>query len=104
MSHFAKIDENNIVTDVLVIEQDMINTGRWGDPTTFIQTSYNTYGGIHQLGGIPLRKNYACIGCFYDEIKDAFIYPKPNNTFDDDGIEYTYILDDESCSWVEQMV
>jgi hypothetical protein len=77
MSHFAKIDENNTVTQVLVIEQDAVDTGMFGDPTSWIQTSYNTSAGEHRLGGTPLRKNYAGIGYSYDSTRDAFIPPKP---------------------------
>ena len=58
MSHFAKV-ENGIVTQVIVIEQDVVDTGHWGNPALWIQTSYNTQGGQHILGGTPLRKNYA---------------------------------------------
>lgn len=86
MSHFAEIDENNIVTQVIVAEQDFINTlsGRW------IQTSYNTYGGVHSLGGTPLRKNFAGIGFTYDEDRDAFIAPKPYAS---------WILNEDKCQW-----
>ena len=90
MSHFAQIDENNIVTRVLVIEQDVINTGLFGEPSSFVQTSYNTRGNVHLLGGTPLRKNYAGIGYTYDVTKDAFIAPKPFNS---------WLLDEETCTW-----
>jgi hypothetical protein len=92
MSHFAKIDDG-IVTQVIVAEQDFINTmnGQW------VQTSYNTKGGIHYApnsnepdGGIALRKNYAGIGYTYDSDRDAFILPKP---FD------SWTLDDATCTW-----
>jgi len=53
MAHFAKIDENNKVTQVIVAEQDVINTGLFGDPASWIQTSYNTHGGVHTQGGTP---------------------------------------------------
>ena len=62
MSHYAKIDENNTVVQVIVAEQDVIDSGLFGDPASWIQTSYNTQGGKHLLGGTPLRKNYAGIG------------------------------------------
>ena len=75
MSHFAKI-ENGIVTQVIVIEQDVLNTGHWGDPASWVQTSYNTRGGQHPEGR-PLRKNYAGIGYTYDSQRDAFIPPQP---------------------------
>lgn len=90
MSHFAQIDENNIVTRVLVIEQDVIDTGLFGDPATWIQTSYNTYGGEHALGGTPLRKNYAGIGFTYDPVRDAFIPPNENEG---------WILNETTCLW-----
>jgi hypothetical protein len=115
MSHFARIDENNRVIEVLVIEQDQVDTGLFGDPATFIQTSYNTHAGVHLLGGTPLRKNYAGIGFTYDSVRDAFIPPKPpydswlinENTcqwmapvaYPDDGKSYNW--DEATISWVE---
>ena len=74
MSHFAKV-ENNIVTQVIVAEQDVIDTGLFGDPKSFIQTSYNTHNGAHVLGGTPLRKNFAGIGYTYDPVADEFNPP-----------------------------
>jgi len=90
MSHFAQIDGNNIVTQVLVIEQDVVDTGLFGEPSSFIQTSYNTQGGVHKLGGTPLRKNYAGIGYTYDRSRDAFIPPKPYNS---------WVLNESTCLW-----
>jgi hypothetical protein len=90
MAHFAQIDENNIVTRVLVIEQDVVDTGLFGEPSSFVQTSYNTHGGVHTLGGTPLRKNYAGIGYTYDRVRDAFIPPKPFNS---------WVLNEETCLW-----
>jgi hypothetical protein len=92
MSHFAKIDENNIVTEVIVIEQDVLDTGLWGDPKDWIQTSYNTHGGVHMLGGVPLRKNYAGIGYTYDRERDAFIPPKLGNID-------SWVLNEDTCLW-----
>jgi hypothetical protein len=89
MAHYAKV-KNRIVTKVIVAEEEFINNlvdneaGRW------IQTSYNTYGGVHQLGGTPLRKNFAGIGFTYDQEKDAFIPPKPYPSF---------ILNEDTCLW-----
>ena len=85
LSHFAQIDPaNNIVQKVLVIEQDMINTGLFGEPNTFIQTSYNTRDGIHYDpvtqqpdGGLALRYRYAGVGMWYDQANDVFSLPKP---------------------------
>lgn len=88
MAHFAQIDENNIVTNVIVAEQDFIDSGAVGDPSKWIQTSYNTYGGVHKLGGTPLRKNYAGIGYTYDSQRDAFIPPCPYAS---------WILNEDTC-------
>ena len=90
MAHFAQIDENNIVINVLVIEQDMVDTGLFGEPSKWIQTSYNTYGGVHALGGTPFRKNYAGIGYTYDVSRDAFIPPKPY---------VSRVLNEDTCLW-----
>lgn len=90
MAHFAQLDENKIVTKVLVIEQDVIDTGLFGEPSSFVQTSYNTHGGVHILGGTPLRKNYAGIGYTYDSVRDAFIPPKPYNS---------WVLNETTCLW-----
>ena len=93
MSHFAKLDENNIVTFVTVgrdeddgREQELFE--RTGD--VYKQTSYNTQGGVHLLGGTPFRKNYAGIGFTYDAERDAFISPKPYESWE---------LDEETCQW-----
>lgn len=90
MSHFAQVDSNNMVIKVIVAEQDFINSGAVGDPASWIQTSYNTRGGTHILGGTPLRKNYAGVGYTYDPELDAFIPPKPA----EDWIFYP-----EICLW-----
>jgi hypothetical protein len=86
MSHFAQVVDG-IVTQVLVIEQDVIDTGLFG--TGWIQTSYNTQGGVHPEGR-PLRKNYAGIGYTYDPVRDAFIPPKPYPS---------WILNEDTCLW-----
>ena len=86
MSHFAKV-ENGLVTQVIVAEQDVIDTGIFGHG--WVQTSYNTHGGQHPEGR-PLRKNYAGIGYTYDIEKDAFIPPKPYPS---------WLLNEETCLW-----
>lgn len=88
MSHFAKV-EGGIVTEVLVIDQDVIDTGAFGDPSLWVQTSYNTYGGQHPEGR-PLRMNYAGIGFTYDAERDAFIPPQPFASWS---------LDEDTCLW-----
>jgi hypothetical protein len=87
MAHFAKI-ENGIVTQVIVAEQEYIDTLE--DSSKWIQTSYNTYGGVHKLEGIPLRKNYAGVGYTYDSGRDAFIAPQPFPS---------WVLNEQSCVW-----
>jgi hypothetical protein len=117
LAHFAKLDENNVVTFVTVGRQEDDGKeaelcARTGD--VYKQTSYNTHGGVHALGGTPLRKNYAGIGYTYDAGRDAFIPPKPyaswvlNETtclwdapvaYPDDGKRYSW--DEATTSWVE---
>ena len=117
MAHFAKLDENNIVVFVTVgrNEDDGKETelsARTGD--VYKQTSYNTRGGVHALGGTPFRKNYAGLGYTYDAGRDAFIPPKPyaswvlnENTclwdspipYPDDGKKYNW--DEDNQKWVE---
>ena len=86
MSHFAKV-ENGIVTQVIVAEQDVIDSGLFG--TGWVQTSYNTYAGQHPEGR-PMRKNYAGIGYTYDSGRDAFIAPKPYAS---------WVLNETTCLW-----
>jgi hypothetical protein len=90
MAHFAQIDENNIVVQVIVADQSVINFGFFGDPSSWIQTSYNTCAGGHVAGGTPLRKNFAGVGYTYDQVRDAFIPPKEHDYF---------ILNETSCTW-----
>ena len=104
MASFAKIGLNNkvievqsVVNEVLHdangIEQEAIGidflTKLTGYPV-WKQTSYNTHGGVHDNGGTPLRKNHAGIGYTYDETKDAFIPPKPFNS---------WTLNESTCNW-----
>lgn len=76
MSHFAKV-ENNRVTQVIRAQQDVIDSGLFGDPATWIQCSYNTRGNQHLEGGQPLRGNYPAIGFIYDPETDVFYAPQP---------------------------
>ena len=83
MSHFAQVI-NGIVEQVIVAEQDFIDSGAVGDPSTWIQTSYNTRGGIHYdpvtalpSGKLAFRANYAGLGYTYDVINDVFYAPQP---------------------------
>jgi hypothetical protein len=103
MSHYAKII-NGIVTDVIVADQEFIDSGAVGNPTQWIQTSYNA----------SIRKNYAGIGYLYNEELDIFIEPKPfqswlldieNGTWkapvDKPDDNKNYIWNEESLSWEE---
>jgi hypothetical protein len=76
MSHFAKVLDGKVV-QVIVAEADFFNTFVDTSPGTWIQTSYNTHGNQHKLGGTPLRGNYAGIGYTYDATNDVFYAPKP---------------------------
>jgi|TARA_B110000879_G_C11057056_1_gene465195 hypothetical protein len=104
MSHFAKIDNNNIVTDVIVSEKDFINSGAVGDEFLWVQTSYNN----------SFRKQMAMIGGTYDKTNDVFVQPKPYNSWTlnashdwqpptpmpDDGNDYEW--NEATTSWIEQ--
>ena len=99
MAHFAKLGTGNIVEKVVVVSNDVATTEQAGidflnnlykTRDVWKQTSYNSYGGEHKLGGTPFRKNYAGIGFAYDEAKNAFIPPKP---FD------SWTLNETTCLW-----
>ena len=99
MAHFAKLGTGNIVTAVHVVSNDVATTEQAGvdflndlykTRDVWKKTSYNTKGGVHLLGGTPFRKNYGGIGYTYDQTKDAFIPPKP---FD------SWILNETTCLW-----
>ena len=113
MAHYAKV-ENSLVTKVIVAEAEFFETFVDSSPGKWIQTSYNTYGGVHLNGGTPLRKNWAGVGFTYDATKDAFIAPQPysswtlNNTtclweaptaYPDDGKKYKW--NEDTTAWVE---
>ena len=89
MAHWAKV-EDGIVVQVNVVDDDFIQANPDRYTGTWIKTSYNTLGGVHLLGGTPLRKNYAGIGYTYDEVRDAFIPPKPFEK---------WILNEDTCRW-----
>jgi hypothetical protein len=89
MSHFAKVCDG-IVTQVIVAEAEFFQTFVDSSPGEWIQTSYNTRGGVHTLGGTPLRKNYAGVGYTYNSVRDAFIPPKPYAS---------WVMNEETCLW-----
>lgn len=119
MAHFAEINEDGLVTRVLVTSNEMPAEGfywlqeRFGG--TWIKTSFNTWAGQHRLGGTPLRKNFAGIGYTYDAERDAFIPPKdyPSWVLNEDtclweapvakpsGSDVVYIWDEDAVNWVE---
>ncbi len=90
MAHFALINKDRMVVDVIVASQKFIDSGIKGDPLNWIQTSYNTFGGVHKLGGTPLRKNFAGIGYYHDIENDAFYSPKPFSS---------WVLNKETFLW-----
>jgi len=85
MSYFAKI-ESGVVTQVIVAEQDFVDT----QSGTWVQTSYNTHGGQHSQDGTPLRKNYAGIGYTYDSTRNAFYASQPYPS---------WTLNETTCLW-----
>ena len=89
MSHFAKVVDG-IVEQVIVAEPEFFETFVDSSPGQWIQTSYNTRGGEHILGGTPLRKNFAGIGFKYDSSRDAFIPPRPYDS---------WTLNETTCLW-----
>tara|TARA_R110002020_G_scaffold307644_2_gene523457 strand:+ start:134 stop:532 length:399 start_codon:yes stop_codon:yes gene_type:complete len=99
MAHFAKLDENNIVVAVHVVHNDVATDEQAGADflnkihkinAVWKQTSYNTRAGVHILGGTPFRKNYAGVDFTYDETLDAFIPPKPYNS---------WTFNSTTCTW-----
>jgi len=89
MAHYAKVS-NSLVTQVIVAEPEFFDTFVDSSAGEWIQTSYNTYGGVHSDGGTPLRKNYAGVGFTYDSVRDAFIPPQPYPS---------WILNEDTCLW-----
>ena len=128
MAHFAKIDSGNVVVRVSVVNNADIrdengneleangiaHLERHGVEAGFrwVQTSYNTVGGVHELGGVPLRKNYAGVGYSYDAVRGAFIPPQPYPSWslDEDTCLWdapiphpadgTYVWDEDTLTWV----
>jgi hypothetical protein len=104
MASFAKIGLNNKVIEVLSVVNEVLHDSNKVEQESigvdfltkltgwaiWKQTSYNTRSGVHSSGGTPLRKNHAGIGYTYDEIRDAFIPPKPFNS---------WILNEDTCLW-----
>ena len=99
MAHFAKLGIGNIVEQVIVVSDDIATTEKAGvdfinklynTRNAWRQTSYNTRNGVHILNGVPYRKNYARIGYSFDTQRDAFIPPKPFNS---------WVLNEDTCNW-----
>ena len=89
MAHFAKVNQG-LVVEVIVADQDYINNMVDTSPGTWIQTSYNTHGGVHSDDETPLRKNFAGVGNTYDADRDAFYDPKPYPS---------WTLNETTCIW-----
>ena len=122
MSHYAKVS-NGLVTQVLVAEAEFFDTFVDSSPGEWVQTSYNTLGGVHYNPDTnepstdqtkALRKNYAGVGYTYDSVRDAFIPPQPYNswTLNEDTCQWDspvpyptddlmYSWDEDTTSWVE---
>jgi len=113
MAHYAKV-KNKKVIQVIVADSEYIENLKDTSPGKWIQTSYNTHGGVHINGGTPLRKNYAVIDGNYCPVKDAFYDKQPHTSwtlnedtylweapvaYPDDGNMYTW--NEETTSWVE---
>ena len=96
MAHYAFLNMQNVVTEVIVGKDETDGNTNWeihyGNIREQVckRTSYNTMGGVHANGGTPFRKNYAGIGYTYDETRDAFIPPKPYDS---------WTLSEISCLW-----
>tara|TARA_R110002020_G_C16256325_1_gene770154 strand:- start:1380 stop:1757 length:378 start_codon:yes stop_codon:yes gene_type:complete len=99
MASFAKLGVGNIVEKVVVVSNDIATTEQagvdflnnlYGTRDVWKQTSYNTVNGEHLLGGTPFRKNHAGIGYTYSQERDAFIAPKPFNS---------WTLNETTCTW-----
>ena len=104
MASFAKLGVGNIVLKVEVVSNDIATSEQAGidflnnlynTRDVWKQTSYNTYAGVHLLDGTPFRKNHAGIGYSYDQTRDAFIPPKPYNS---------WILNNTTCLWEAPLV
>ena len=104
MASFAKLNSMNEVVQVISVHNnELLDNGIESEQkgiefltklfkhSNWKQTSYNTHGGVHFSGGTPLRKNYAGIGYLYDEVRDAFMAPKPD--FE------SWTLNEETCLW-----
>jgi hypothetical protein len=89
MGHFAKVVDGKVI-QVIVAEPEFFATFVDSSPGEWIQTSYNTQGGVHSQDGTPLRKNYAGIGYTYDRTRDAFIPPQPYTS---------WTLNEDTCLW-----
>lgn len=99
MGHYARVNAQNIVIEVIVADQEFIDSGAVGDPAEWLKTSYNTRGGIYYLPNSwepdpdqskAFRKNYAGVEFTYDPALDAFIPPKPYAS---------WVLDEQTCLW-----
>lgn len=96
MAHYAFLDENKVVIEVIVGVDECEQAVDWEEHYSQFRghackrTSYNTHGGVHRHGGTPFRKNYAGIGFVYDDQRDAFVPPQPFAS---------WVLNEQSCLW-----
>ena len=104
MGHWARIDENNIVQEVIVIKEEMLDTGGWGDKSQWIKTSYNTRRGKHYVPSDnqnfseesadqskAIRYRFAGVGMYYDSVRDVFYWPPPSASWTFDETDMLYV-------------
>ena len=105
MAHYAKVKDGKVIK-VIVAEQEFVDNLVEEEAGTWVQTSYNTFGGIHKLGGTPLRKNFAGVGYHYDGT--GFYAPKPFNSWTFNNTTYLWEApvahpnDDKQYTWNEE--
>jgi|TARA_R110002153_G_C13269055_1_gene493084 hypothetical protein len=96
MAHYAFLDSNNIVTEVIAGKDETDTSHDWEAYYSNIRgltckrTSYNTFGGVNNVDNDDFRKNYAGVGYSYDSTRDAFIPPQPYTS---------WVLDEDTCLW-----
>ena len=99
MTHFALINDDDVVVNVLVIADEELQTGAWGDPSRWVRCSYNTRRGVYYTPNTntpdpdqskSFRKNFPSVGAKYDRSRDAFINPKPHDS---------WVLNEFTCDW-----
>jgi hypothetical protein len=101
MAHFAELDESNTVKQVIVVHNNELLDNGVESEAKGIAFCHSLFGGnwVQTSYNGNIRKNYAGIGYVYDEERDAFIPPKPDDFTDEDGNSFTFVLDEDTCQW-----